>query len=81
MQYAKCWYKRAVNVATPTAGSPQAREGMGIGSRLAIVGMLSLLTGLDIWIFTAAEISALPQVQVHVAPGKMPSGTPSFDRG
>lgn len=49
----------------------QPRRGLGMGSRLAIVGMLSVLAGADIWIFTAAEISSLPQVQVQLSPAKV----------
>ena len=41
------------------------------GARIAVFLMLGVLCGADIWIFTAAKISSLPQVQVNIDPAKM----------
>ena len=52
-------------------GSGGASGGWTPAARVAVVVALSVLTGADIWIFTAAKISSLPQLQVHLTSGKV----------
>jgi hypothetical protein len=67
--------ERASTAGTPqemTMGEQQGNKvykqsSWSRGSTITVVVMLGLLAGADIWVFTAAEISALPQVQVHIA--------------
>ena len=68
-----------MSMSTATIAStprPQGRGGLGVGGRISVALMLGLLGGLDIWIFTAAKISSLPQVQVQVTPGKLQGALP-----
>lgn len=70
---------------TPSAGSGRSTGGFrsaagawNPGARMAVVAMLGILSGADIWIFTAAKISSLPKVQVQLNPGgpvKVPAST------
>lgn len=55
---------RSVPGAGATAG------GWNPAARVAVFVALSVLTGVDIWIFTAAKISSLPQLQVQLTTGK-----------
>ena len=50
-------------------------------ARIAVFLMLGVLCGADIWIFTAAKISSLPQVQVHVYPSELGKGLPGMRVG
>ncbi|MBI4289858.1 MAG: hypothetical protein HY661_00095 [Betaproteobacteria bacterium] len=40
-------------------------------SRIAVMLMLGVLAGADIWIFTMAKISSLPSLRVHIGTVKL----------
>jgi hypothetical protein len=40
-------------------------------SRIAVMLMLGVLCGADIWIFTMAKISSLPSLRVHIGTVKL----------
>lgn len=50
------------------ASSKPAANGWRPAARIAAIVMLGALGGADIWVFTMAEIAALPQLQVNLNP-------------
>lgn len=57
--------------AAPSEGLNSTAGAWHPGARIAVFVMLGVLCGADIWIFTAAKISSLPQLQVHVDPVRL----------
>lgn len=68
---------RATILGEPAAASGPKRGlnasvgGWHPGARIAVFVMLGFLCGADIWIFTAAKISSLPQLQVRIHPPQL----------
>jgi len=56
---------RTSEASTVAAWNPAAR--------IAVMLMLGILSGADIWIFTMAKISSLPGLHVHVGAVKLGS--------
>ncbi len=58
-------------MSSRTEAADRVTTGWNPAARMAVVLVLGVLAGADIWIFTMAKITSLPVLQVQLGPMKV----------